>query len=91
MFTFLKSLKDRARDFDWNGGFGILDILSDPTDVNSKSNDLLEAYGNITIESVRNFEQSYINRKVRSAKDTYNLYLCLMNSMSEAGKSKVLI
>ena len=54
MFTFLKSLKDRARDFDWNGGFGILDILSDPTDVNSKSNDLLEAYGNITIESVRN-------------------------------------
>ena len=68
-----------------------MDIVRDPKNVNSQLDDLLEAYGNITIESVRNFERSYIHRQIRPAQDTYNLYLCLMNSMSEVGKSKVLI
>ena len=91
LFTFLKALKDRARDLDWNGGAGILDIVRNPANVNSPSDDLLEAYGNISLESVKTYEMTYINRPVRPAQDTYNLYLCLMNSMSEVGKSKVLI
>ena len=91
LFTFLKALKDRARDYDWNGGAGILDVVQDPSDPNSPSDDLLEKYGSITLASVLAYEESYIDRPVRPAQDTYNLYMCLMNSMSDIGKSKVLI
>ena len=91
LFTFIKALKDQSRDYEWNGGIGILDILRDPTNVISQSDDLLEAYGTITLVLVRAIEKSYIKKPIRAAQDTYNLYLCLINSMSDIGKSKVLI
>lgn len=91
LFTFIKTLKDQSRDYEWNGGIGILDILRDPTNVISQSDDLLEAYGTITLVLVRAIEKSYIKKPIRAAQDTYNLYLCLINSMSDIGKSKVLI
>ena len=91
LFSFLKALKDRARDNDWSGGQGILDILRDPTDPTSATDDLLELYGNITLENIKKFEETYIGNHCRSAQDTYNLYSCLMKSISEEGKAKVLI
>ena len=70
LFTFLKALKDRARDYDWNGGSGILDVVQDPSDANSPSDDLLEKYGSITLASVLAYEETYIERQVRPAHDT---------------------
>ena len=51
LFTFLKALKDRSRDCGWNGGAGILDITRDPANPNTPSDDLLEKYGSIRLES----------------------------------------
>ena len=48
--TFLKALKESARDFDWNGCAGILDVVREPSNVKSLSDDLLEAYGNIDVK-----------------------------------------
>ena len=52
LFIFLKAFKGRARDCDWNGGNGILDIIRVPENISSPSDDLLEAYGSITIDAV---------------------------------------
>ena len=91
LFSFLKALKDRARYNDWSRGQGILDILRNPTDQTSATDDLLEFYGNITLENIKKFEELYITNHCRSSQDTYNLYSCLVKSISEEGKAKVLI
>ena len=91
LFHFLKALKYRARAHKLMRGSGILDIPVDCTDVISETHNLLDIYGNISIKTIRNFEDSYINEEVRPAQDTPNLYQCMMNSVSDVDKSKVLI
>jgi len=91
LFTFLKSQTDRARDHDWMGGARILDIAQGPHDIMPYTDNLLTSYGNISIETIRTFKDSYIGNQVRPAQDTHNLYQFLMNSISDLGKSNVLI
>jgi hypothetical protein len=92
MIQFLQSLTVRATEYGWdNEVSGILQIPEDPADVLSETDNLIESYGMITIESVRTFETSYIALPVRPAQDTYMLYKCLMKSISKEGKSKITI
>ena len=91
LYSFLKALKDRAREFGWDTyGVGILSIPDDPinpTDFKS----LIDQHGEIELETIRNFEESYIGESVRPAQDTAQLYRCLMASLSKEGKKKILI
>ena len=91
LFSFMKALKDRARGQDWMGGTGILDIPEDISDINSKTANLIDYYGTISLEKIKKHEETYIGNTVRAAQDTYNMYQCLMSSISEQGKSKILI
>ena len=92
MIQFLQSLTVRATEYGWdNEVSGILQIPEDPADVLSETDNLIESYGMITIESVRTFEASYIALQVRPAQDTYMLYKCLMKYISKEGKSKITI
>lgn len=91
LYSFLKALKDRAREFGWDThGVGILSIPDDPvnpTDFKS----LIDQHGEIELETIRTFEESYIDEPVRPAQDTAQLYRCLMASLSKEGKKKILI
>ena len=64
LYSFLKALKDRAREFGWDTyGVGILSIPDDPrnpTDFKS----LIDQHGEIELETIRNFEESYIGESV---------------------------
>eukprot|EP00978_Attheya_sp_CCMP212_P030064 scaffold109250_cov53-Attheya_sp.AAC.1 len=92
LFGFLKELSDRADDHDWNKpDLGILQIPEDPADANTNYDDLLMLYGQISIERIRKFEETYIDQEVRSAQDSHMLYKCLMNSISKEEKSKILV
>jgi hypothetical protein len=92
MIQFLQSLSVRALEYGWDNEInGILQIPEDWADVMSETNNLIESYGMITMESVRAFEASYIALQIRPAQDTYMLYKCLMNSISKEGKSKITI
>jgi hypothetical protein len=92
MTQFLQSLQVRALEYGWDNEVnGIMQIPDDPADPYSETNDLIESYGMLTLESVRAFEASYIALQVRPAQDTYMLYKCLMKSISKEGKSKITI
>ena len=92
MIQFLQSLAVRATEYGWDHDVsGILQIPEDPANVMSDTDNLIESYGMITIETVRTFEASYIALQVRPAQDTYLLYKCLMKSISKEGKSKITI
>jgi len=92
MVQFLQSLTVRATEYGWDDDVaGILQIPEDPADLLSDTDNLIESYGMITLETVRTFEASYIDRQIRPAQDTYLLYKCLMKSISKEGKSKITI
>jgi hypothetical protein len=91
LFQFLQSLAHRAQNIGWNAEDGILMIPDDPADIASAQTYLIDNYGVTTLESIRNFEASYIDRNNRGAQDTNMLYSCLMNSISKEGKTKILI
>ena len=86
LYSFLKALKDRTREFGWDThGVGILSIPDDPINpTNFKS--LIDQHWEIELETIRTFEESYIDEPVRPAQDTVQLYRCLMVSLSKEGK-----
>ena len=91
LYGFLRAVKDRAREFGWDQtGVGILSIPDDPMNPTSFKS-LLEQHGEITLQEIYEFEESYIDQPSRSAQDTAQLYRCLMASLSKEGKKKVLV
>ena len=91
LYAFLKALKDRAREFGWDEqGVGIMSIPDDPANpVNFRS--LIDHHGEITIDDLMAFEQTYVGAQNRSAQDSAQLYRCLMASISKEGKRKILV
>ena len=91
LYSFLKSLKDRAREFGWDEpGIGILSIPDDPHNP-SEFKSLIDNHGEIELSTIRKFEETYIDRENRSAQDSAQLYGCLMSSISKEGKKKILV
>ena len=91
LYGFLRAVKDRAREFGWDqAGVGILSIPDDPANPTSFKS-LLDQHGEITLQEIREFEETYIDQRNRSAQDTAQLYRCLMASLSKDGKKKILV
>ena len=90
LHAFLKSLKDRAREHGWEGeGTGILSIPEDPLDPDTAFASLIDNHGEISIETIRQSEESHVSTETRAAQDTVQLHKCLMSSLSRIGKKKV--
>ena len=91
LYSFLKALKDRAREHGWDEyGVGIMSIpdqLQDPTSFRS----IIDFHGEITLEHLTEFEATYISDQNRAAQDSAQLYRCLMASLSKEGKRKILV
>jgi hypothetical protein len=81
---FLDQARDKSIVFDW------LNILSIPTkgDV-ALSKDLIESYGEISYEDVKAHALTYMNEDSREAQDSFMLYHCLMNSLTDAAQKQV--
>ena len=50
---------------------------------------LLTHYGKLSLEHLCAWETTYLHGISRAAQDTAHLHLCLMNSLTQAGKDKV--
>ena len=86
---FLKDVRKRANEQGWDDEFsGILSIPDDPEDPN-ECVDLIDKYGDVTIEQIRANEVSYVATPSRAAQDSHNLYMALWSALSKAGKNKV--
>ena len=86
---FLKEVKGRASRFGWRDA--ILEIPNDIANPLGGTRNLLTHYGELSLEHLRDLEKNhiYINRVSRAAQDTSHLHLCLMKSLTQAGKDKV--
>ena len=86
--VFLEQVRNRALDFGWG------DILLIPKDMNDIHNtvDLLNHYGEVSLQQVRAHAESYLNPAVsRAAQDSKQLYSCLIGSLSAEAMDKVLL
>ena len=91
LYSFLKALKDRAREFGWDEyGIGIMSI---PDDINNPTNfrSIIDFHGEITLEHLTDFEATYVGAQNRAAQDSAQLYCCLMASISKEGEHKILV
>jgi hypothetical protein len=82
---FLHVVRNHANLYGWNNDLieGIFSIPVDPADINTSYDYLLDSYGLISLEHVRNFETSYIATETRPAQDTAMLYQCLITSLTQ--------
>jgi hypothetical protein len=93
---FLQVVRNRANLYGWNddsdGGLGgIFTIPIDPADINTIYDNLLDSYGLISLERVRNFEASYIATETRPAQDTAMLYQCLIMSLTQDAHNAIML
>jgi hypothetical protein len=91
LYQFLQSLSQRAQDMGWSGDDGILMIPEDPFDADSDLVYLVDNYGVVDLAQIRSFEEQYLIGNSRASQDNYQLFKCLMNSISKEGKNKILI
>jgi hypothetical protein len=61
LFQFLATLHIRSQEFGWNDPVtGIMQIPDDPSDINSSTKYLIDNYGQIPLQTIKEFEASYL-------------------------------
>ena len=85
LMPFLELLEERATNFGWDKSIMMIPM----PDGNSKN--LLLEYGTITLEQIKEHEDTYITTQTRNAQDANLLYECIMNSVSSECKAKLTI
>ena len=83
---FLHALIDKTMAFGWDA---VLNIPIDLTQNNGEYNSLLTQYGNITLKHLTEHVKTYISSPTRQAQNSFALYHCLINSLSQKGKAKI--
>jgi hypothetical protein len=92
LLTFLSMFTRRAKEWSWNSPvLGILNIPEDANDLNSPTNSLLESYGQISMQRIRAFEQTYIHTPEPTAQDTEMMSKCLLASLTEDALARVML
>lgn len=91
LYGFVKNVEHHAQKFGWtneHGGiFWIPEDLEDPNAGNFKN--LLASYGEMSLETIREWEETYLNTECREAQDSVQAYYALQSSLSETGLRKV--
>ena len=64
-----------------------MQIMDDPI-ATTKYKNLLTNHGELDLEDVLKFKESYINTSTRAAQEKNMLYHCLIGSLSKAGRTK---
>ena len=70
----LDNFRDRERNFGWDNEDGILEIPTDKSDTMSYTENLINHYGSVNLERVREFEEQYIALMVGTTQDTCMMY-----------------
>jgi hypothetical protein len=89
LFQFLKEVKDRSDEMGWTAS--ILNITTTDENGAQKVEDFMKNYGTITLEDVESSERLYIGGQNRQAQNSYMLYKCLMASLTNEAKKKIMI
>ena len=80
--TFIETLINRAVMAGWDDGTGNI-IMFD-------NRNLLTAHGTLTLEEIQTEAATYVNQATRRAQNSYQMYICIMASLTEDGRAKIL-
>ena len=91
--SFLQDVSRRAQEFGWNDyPNGITQI---PSDIHNPNNatytDLIMNYGEVPVDHLTAYENTYVHLQSREAQDSAMLYQCLMNSLTKEAKDVITI
>ena len=79
---FLDQLRDKVAIFNWT------EILQVPDD-NDVPKDLIDHYGELSYETVKAHAETYVHEDSQRAQDSFMLFNCIMNSMTDSGQKGV--
>ena len=93
MFAFIRAYEDRASMYGWNDENAGINMIPNNAENPFEEGmiNLINNYGEVSLEMIQNFDATYINTPTRAAQDLNMMYQCLMNSLSTEGKRKVLV
>ena len=84
--TFNESLKDKCASTGWSDPNA--DVITVPNS-DGKDINLIEGYGRLTMKEIRDHCSSYINLKTRQAQHQYQMYECIMNSLTQMTRLRI--
>jgi hypothetical protein len=84
---FLQQVKTRAEVFGWNHVLAVPPDLANP----DETLDLIQHYGELTLEQVRAFAETYVNNQSRAAQDDAQLYQCLRKSLTKEAETNIVL
>ena len=80
---FLENVKQRAESFNW------MSTLTIPK--NGQQLNLIADYGALSLQDVNDHAQTYIGQHLRNAQNSFQIYNCLISSLTDAGKARVVL
>jgi hypothetical protein len=84
---FCEKLSERAHKSGWRAaGANVIDI----PDAHGNNHDLINEYGQLTDEQIRNHCATYIANDTRQAQNNAQLYHCIQNTLTKEGQLKIL-
>ena len=91
--SFLQDVDRRAQEFGWSDiPNGITQIPIDPLNPNNNDFiDLIMNYGEVAMDHLTAYENTYVHLHTREAQDSAMLYQCLMNSITKEAKDVITI
>ena len=84
---FLDKLGERSKDYGWTTT--ILSIPEDAAVANSPKRNLLNGYGSISYNQVRNHVETYLDTETRDAQDSYMLAKAIMESLTKPAHERI--
>jgi hypothetical protein len=84
---FCERLNDRAEKQGWKATGA--DIITIP-DASGTNRNLIKEYGRLTFEEIRNHVDGYAANNTRQAQNNFQMYHCIMNSLTDEGQQKIL-
>jgi hypothetical protein len=78
---FLENVRKKAVSFNWMMTFAV--------NVNGQVRSLIDDYGSITMEEVRNHALTYNGQHVRHTQNSLQIFNCLSATLTEAGMARV--
>jgi hypothetical protein len=87
MRDFLEAAKEHGETQGWNTS-----VFAIPKDINNPQGEclhLIDSYGEISKESLKEWASTYVTYRSRAAQDSVNLYRWVRNNLSKEGISKM--
>ena len=89
LMDFMAAITKKARDYGWSERIMLIPkTLPEGQDTEYLS--MLTQHAQIPIDLIREYELSYVQNQTRERQDSFCLYTCVMDSLSQEGRAKVL-